>query len=105
VLDRPSGERGLEPRQARDARTTQSLMARCILLLDGADLDIQERPPRARGFDSPLARSPDVASVYPNIAEAGGAITINFDEESVVERLSELSNSKGVGKSECTPSA
>jgi hypothetical protein len=32
------------------------------------------------------------------MAEAGGAITINFDEESVVERLSELSNSKGLEK-------
>lgn len=32
------------------------------------------------------------------MAEAGGAITINFDEESVVERLNELTNGKGPEK-------
>jgi threonine dehydrogenase-like Zn-dependent dehydrogenase len=33
-----------------------------------------------------------------SMAEAGGAITINFDEESVVERLNELTGGKGPGK-------
>jgi threonine dehydrogenase-like Zn-dependent dehydrogenase len=33
-----------------------------------------------------------------SMAEAGGAITINFDEESVVERLNELTNGKGPEK-------
>jgi threonine dehydrogenase-like Zn-dependent dehydrogenase len=32
------------------------------------------------------------------MAEAGGAITINFDEESVIERLNELTNGKGPEK-------
>src|ERR1043165_41164 len=32
------------------------------------------------------------------MAEAGGAITINFDEESVVERLNELTEGKGPEK-------
>jgi threonine dehydrogenase-like Zn-dependent dehydrogenase len=32
------------------------------------------------------------------MAEAGGAITINFDEESVVERLNELTGGKGPDK-------
>ena len=32
------------------------------------------------------------------MAEAGGAITINFDEESVVERLNELTDGKGPEK-------
>jgi len=32
------------------------------------------------------------------MAEAGGAVTINFDEESVVERLNELTNGKGPEK-------
>ena len=38
------------------------------------------------------------------MAEAGGAITINFDEESVIERLNELTNGKGP-RSASTPSA
>jgi threonine dehydrogenase-like Zn-dependent dehydrogenase len=33
-----------------------------------------------------------------SMAEAGGAVTINFDEESVVERLNELTNGKGPEK-------
>ena len=33
-----------------------------------------------------------------SMAEAGGAITINFDEESVVERLNELTDGKGPEK-------
>lgn len=33
-----------------------------------------------------------------SMAEAGGAITINFDEESVVERLNKLTNDKGPDK-------
>jgi threonine dehydrogenase-like Zn-dependent dehydrogenase len=33
-----------------------------------------------------------------SMAEAGGAITVNFDEESVVERLNELTNGKGPQK-------
>jgi threonine dehydrogenase-like Zn-dependent dehydrogenase len=33
-----------------------------------------------------------------SMAEAGGAITINFDEESVVERLNELTGGKGPEK-------
>jgi threonine dehydrogenase-like Zn-dependent dehydrogenase len=33
-----------------------------------------------------------------SMAEAGGAITINFDEESVVQRLDELTNGKGPEK-------
>ena len=33
-----------------------------------------------------------------SMAEAGGAITINFDEESVIERLEELTNGKGPEK-------
>jgi threonine dehydrogenase-like Zn-dependent dehydrogenase len=33
-----------------------------------------------------------------SMAEAGGAITINFDEESVIERLNELTNGKGPEK-------
>src|SRR5205085_11063795 len=33
-----------------------------------------------------------------SMAEAGGAITINFAEESVVERLNELTNGKGPEK-------
>ncbi|EIM28693.1 zinc-dependent alcohol dehydrogenase [Microvirga lotononidis] len=32
------------------------------------------------------------------MAEAGGAVTINFDEESVIERLNELTNGKGPEK-------
>jgi threonine dehydrogenase-like Zn-dependent dehydrogenase len=32
------------------------------------------------------------------MARAGGAITINFDEESVIERLNELTNGKGPEK-------
>jgi hypothetical protein len=32
------------------------------------------------------------------MAEAGGAITINFDEQGVLERLSEPSDSKGLEK-------
>ena len=32
------------------------------------------------------------------MAEAGGAITINFEEESVVERLNELTGGKGPEK-------
>ena len=32
------------------------------------------------------------------MAQAGGAITINFDEESVVERLNELTDGKGPEK-------
>jgi threonine dehydrogenase-like Zn-dependent dehydrogenase len=33
-----------------------------------------------------------------DMARAGGAITINFDEESVIERLNELTNGKGPEK-------
>src|SRR6185312_1963651 len=33
-----------------------------------------------------------------SMAEAGGAITINMDEESVVERLNELTHGKGPEK-------
>jgi threonine dehydrogenase-like Zn-dependent dehydrogenase len=33
-----------------------------------------------------------------DMAEAGGAITINFDEESVVERLNDLTSGKGPNK-------
>jgi threonine dehydrogenase-like Zn-dependent dehydrogenase len=33
-----------------------------------------------------------------SMAEAGGAVTINFDEESVIERLNELTNGKGPEK-------
>jgi threonine dehydrogenase-like Zn-dependent dehydrogenase len=33
-----------------------------------------------------------------SMAQAGGAITINFDEESVVERLNQLTNGKGPEK-------
>jgi threonine dehydrogenase-like Zn-dependent dehydrogenase len=32
------------------------------------------------------------------MAQAGGATTINFDEESVVERLNDLTNGKGPEK-------
>ena len=32
------------------------------------------------------------------LAQAGGAMTINFDEESVVERLNELTDGKGPEK-------
>ena len=32
------------------------------------------------------------------MAQAGGAITINFDEESVIERLNELTRGKGPEK-------
>ena len=32
------------------------------------------------------------------MAEAGGAITINFEQESVIERLNELTNGKGPEK-------
>jgi threonine dehydrogenase-like Zn-dependent dehydrogenase len=33
-----------------------------------------------------------------SMARAGGAITINFEEESVVERLNDLTDGKGAGE-------
>ena len=41
--------------------------------------------------------------VLAGLAKAGGATTINFDEDSVIERLNQLTGGKGPEK--CKPSS